>query len=113
MIIEPAGGDGLRITETFDQDFGSNDRRGHQRLIPNDFGAPTDVVASSPDAPDDVTVDAVDGQTRIRIGDPDITITGQHRYTLSYTLPGRAARQRLPRGRRPRRRRVRDARRPR
>ena len=26
-------------------------------------------------------------QTRIRIGDPDRTVSGQHRYVLEYTLP--------------------------
>jgi uncharacterized membrane protein YgcG len=86
VVVEPAGGDGLRITETFDQDFRNNDRRGPLRLIPNDFGEPTAVTASSPDAPDDVRV--IPGfETEIRIGDPDVTINGQHRYTLSYTLP--------------------------
>ena len=87
VVIEPAGGDALRITETFDQDFGSNDRHGHERLIPNDYGAPTDVVASSPDAPDDLDVVDLGDETRIRIGDPDTTVSGQHRYTLAYTLP--------------------------
>jgi uncharacterized membrane protein YgcG len=87
VVIEPAGGDALRITETVDIDFGSEERRGYQRIIPNDFGAATDVEASSPDAPDDVDVSDQLQQTRIRIGDPDTTITGQHRYVLSYTLP--------------------------
>jgi uncharacterized protein (TIGR04222 family) len=86
-IVEPAGGDALRITETFDQDFGDANRHGPQRAIPNDYGAPTDVEASSPDAPADVTL--IDGgfETIIRIGDPDVNVTGQHRYVLTYTLP--------------------------
>ncbi len=29
----------------------------------------------------------IGGDTRIRIGDPSITFTGQHRYELEYTLP--------------------------
>jgi hypothetical protein len=86
-VIQPAGDDGVRIVETFDQDFGSEERRGHQRFVPNDAGVPTDVVASSPDAPDDVTVDVLGSETRIRIGDPAVTISGQHRYRLAYTLP--------------------------
>ena len=86
-VIEPAGGDALRITETFDQDFGDNRRHGPQRDIPNDFGTPTDVVASSPSAPDAVTAIDEGFQTIVRIGDPDQTVTGQHRYTLAYTLP--------------------------
>jgi uncharacterized membrane protein YgcG len=88
VLVQPIGDDGVRIREVVDQDFGSNDRRGYQRIIPNDFGVPTDVVAFSPDAPDDVSVVALNSfETRIRIGDPDTTITGQHRYVLEYTLP--------------------------
>jgi Predicted membrane protein (DUF2207) len=88
VTVWPVGGDALRLREVVDIDFGSNDRRGYQRIVPNDFGVPVDVVASSPDAPDDVTVeDMGDGTTRIRIGDPDVYLTGQHRYVLEYTLP--------------------------
>jgi uncharacterized membrane protein YgcG len=88
VLVQPIGDDGVRIREVVDQDFGSNERRGYQRIIPNDFGVPTDVVAFSPDAPDDVSVVALSPfETRIRIGDPDTTITGQHRYVLEYTLP--------------------------
>src|SRR5262249_12773702 len=29
----------------------------------------------------------VGDETQIRIGDPAVTVTGQHRYVLSYTLP--------------------------
>jgi uncharacterized membrane protein YgcG len=86
-IVQPAGGDALRITENFDQDFGDNRRHGPLRRIPNDFGAPTDIESSSPDAPADVSATDEIYQTTIKIGDPDQTITGQHRYTLSYTLP--------------------------
>ncbi len=87
VVIAPTGADGLRLTETFDQDFGNERRRGHLGRIPNDLGAPIDVVASSPDAPDDLRVTDLGLETEIRIGDPDVTITGQHRYRLAYTLP--------------------------
>jgi uncharacterized membrane protein YgcG len=87
VVVAPAGGDALRITEIYDQDFGSHERHGHERTIPNDYGVPTDIEVSSPDAPDDLDVDPLGGDTRIRIGDPDETITGQHRYVLAYTLP--------------------------
>ena len=86
VVVSPVG-DGLRITEFVDIDFGSEDRRGYERIIPNDFGVPTDVEASSPDANGDVGVTDLVGSTRIRVGDPDTTFTGQHRYELSYTLP--------------------------
>lgn len=87
VVVAPDGENGLRITEIVDQDFGEQERHGYQRIIPDDFGAPTDVVATSTDAPDDLDVQSVGWETRIRIGDPDVTVTGQHRYTLAYTLP--------------------------
>jgi uncharacterized membrane protein YgcG len=87
VTVTPAGDDGVTIREVVDQDFGTHDRHGYQRIIPNDFGEPTDVRASSPDAPADVSVEQVGGATRIRVGDPDVTVSGQHRYVLTYTLP--------------------------
>jgi uncharacterized membrane protein YgcG len=91
ILVVPAGADGVRIREVVDQDFGSNDRHGYERTIPDDFGVPADIEASSPDAPADVHVDptTLDGApaTRIRLGDPNATVSGQHRYVLSYTLP--------------------------
>ncbi len=87
IVVEPAPDDSIRITEYVDQDFGHHARHGYERIIPNDFGVPTRVVASSPDAPDDVSVLNQGSTTRIRIGDPDTTIKGQHRYVLSYTYP--------------------------
>ncbi|MET0579630.1 MAG: hypothetical protein ABW122_13310, partial [Ilumatobacteraceae bacterium] len=90
IVVTPDGENGVRIREVVDEDFGRNDRRGYERLIPNDFGVPVAVEASSPDAPADVTVepDPDDStRTRIRVGDPDTTVSGQHRYVLTYTLP--------------------------
>ena len=87
VVVSPDGTDGVRIRETVDQDFGTNNRHGYERIIPNDFGAATNVVAFSETAPDQVSVEDQGYQTRIRIGDPDTTIDGQHRYELSYTLP--------------------------
>lgn len=86
VVVQPVGS-GLRITEHVDIDFGDERRRGYERIVPNDFGVPVDVVASSPDAIGTVSTADVGGATRIRVGDPDTTFTGQHRYELSYTLP--------------------------
>ncbi len=86
VLVTPEG-DGVRIREVVDQDFGNNSKHGYERVIRNDFGVPTDVTASSPDAPDAVSVSNEGNQTRIRIGDPGTTIDGQHRYVLTYTLP--------------------------
>lgn len=87
VTVRPDGADGVRIREVVDIDFGLQERRGYQRIIPNDFGIPVDVVASSPDADGELNVANVGGDTRIRIGDPLVTFTGQRRYLLGYTLP--------------------------
>jgi uncharacterized membrane protein YgcG len=87
VTVAPAGSDGVRIREVVDEDFGTEDRHGYQRIIPTDFGVPTDIEASSPDANADLHIDGVGADIRIRLGDPDHTISGQHRYILSYTLP--------------------------
>jgi hypothetical protein len=87
MPVGESNPDGLRIREVVDIDFGVNERRGYQRIIPNDFGLVSDVTASSPDANDDVDVVVVGSDTRIRIGNPNVTFTGQRRYVVEYTLP--------------------------
>jgi uncharacterized membrane protein YgcG len=87
VTVTPTGDDGLTIREVVDQDFGRSARHGYQRVIPNDFGVPTDVRASSRDAPADVSVEQDLEGTRIRVGDPNITVSGQHRYVLTYTYP--------------------------
>ena len=86
VVVTPAG-DGVRIRETVDEDFGTSDHHGYERQVINDFGVPADVVASSPDAPADLSVANEGRTTRIRLGDPNQTFDGQHRYVLSYTLP--------------------------
>lgn len=87
IVVRPVNGDALRITEYVDQDFGRHKRHGYERLIPNDFGEPEAVTADSPDAPSEVNTFFEGSLTRIRIGDADIEIDGQHRYVLSYTYP--------------------------
>lgn len=87
IVVMPAGDDGVRIIEIVDDDFGTTERHGYQRIIPNDFGTPQDIVARAPHATDDLDVSNNGIETRIRIGDADITYTGQHRYELEYTLP--------------------------
>lgn len=87
IVVRPAADDSIRITEYVDQDFGRHRRHGYERVVPNDFGVPVDVIASSPDAPDAVSVRNLGDRTQIRIGDPNVTIKGQHRYELSYTYP--------------------------
>ena len=103
VTVEPAGDDGVRIREVVDQDFGTNDRHGYERNIPTDFGNPIDIEASSPDANADIDVTSFAGCDRIRLGDPDTTISGQHRYVLAYTLAGCSAVDRSTRPRHHRR----------
>jgi uncharacterized membrane protein YgcG len=86
-VVQPVGDDGLRVVDTFDQDFGSTDRHGYEAYFAHDLGAPIDITASSPDAPDALDVTDLRTETRVRIGDPNVTISGQHRYTLAYTYP--------------------------
>ena len=87
ITIQPSGADGVRIREVVDEDFGTEQRHGYERLIPNDFGVPTEVSATSPNANADVGMFEQGADTRIRLGDPNTTFTGQHRYVLTYTLP--------------------------
>lgn len=91
ITIVPSGADGVRIREVVDRDFGDEDRHGYERIIPDDFGEPTEITASSPDADASVSVAGTlvlsGSATRIRLGDPDRTYSGQHRYVLAYTLP--------------------------
>jgi uncharacterized membrane protein YgcG len=87
VTVWPDGADGVLVREVVDIDFGLTERRGYQRIIPNDFGIPTDVTAQSPDANAQLDVVVIGGETRIRIGDPDVTFTGRHRYLLQYRLP--------------------------
>lgn len=87
VTVQPAGADGVRIREVVDDDFGTKRRHGYERTIPTDYGDPIDIEASSPDANADIDVTPTFEGSRIRLGDPDTTYTGRHRYILGYTLP--------------------------
>ena len=86
VTVWPEGDNGVHVREIVDIDFGPTERHGYQRIIPNDFGEPESVEATS-DVNADVAVVNVGNDTRIRIGDPNETLTGRHRYTLDYVLP--------------------------
>jgi Predicted membrane protein (DUF2207) len=89
------GGDGAaRVTEVIDYDFGSQRRHGIYRDVPGlDPAGPVEV--SSVTAPDQVEVTGTAQQARVRIGDPDRTVSGRHRYRIAYVLPGVAPEGRL------------------
>jgi len=81
----------VRLTETIVPDFGVVPRHGIERVIPlrDDDGVHriSDlVVSTSTGTPDDVKVSPAFDRVTIRIGDPDITVTGVHAYRVAYTL---------------------------
>ena len=89
----------LAIVETIDYDFGTEPHHGIFRDIPTRlryddrfdrvFPLRVDDVSGSADTPVDYTIeDAGGGMTRIKIGDPDRTITGEHTYRIAYTVQG-------------------------
>jgi uncharacterized protein (TIGR04222 family) len=86
----------LKITESIDYDFGTTRHHGIFRTIPtrfpydevNDRIYPIDDVTAQSDAPNDVDVSEEGSFTKIRVGDPDVEISGRHRYTLTYRVEG-------------------------
>jgi hypothetical protein len=87
-------GGAAQITEVIDYDFASRQRHGIYRDVPGlDPADPVQVHADS--APAQVQVTGTAQQSRLRIGDPDRTVTGRHRYTVGYRLAGVAPGGRL------------------
>ncbi|MEX0743650.1 MAG: DUF2207 domain-containing protein, partial [Actinomycetota bacterium] len=88
----------LEITETIVQDFGDVPRHGIFRSIPNRqlvddrfdrvYRIELLGVRTSEGAPDDVETTQEGGSFVIRIGHPDITITGEHTYRIVYRVEG-------------------------
>jgi uncharacterized protein (TIGR04222 family) len=87
----------LRVTETIDYDFGTTRHHGIFRTIPTRFHHDDvsdrvypieDIEVQSPTAPDDVEVTEEGSSTVIRVGDPDVEISGRHTYTISYRVEG-------------------------
>ncbi len=91
QVVATVRADGsVRIREVIDWDFGALalDKHGIYREIPiGEAGQPIDVSVSSPTAPADVQQDRMGTDHRIRIGDPGRTVSGRHRYVVTYTLP--------------------------
>jgi uncharacterized membrane protein YgcG len=93
--VRPSGA--IHVVETIDYDFGFTPKRGIFRKIPrklafdddNDRLYPVDdvKVTAGPGTPTETKVDE-DAETVIRIGDPDRTITGRHRYVIEYDVKG-------------------------
>jgi uncharacterized membrane protein len=97
VTIEIRADDSIRITEVIEYDFGSNQRHGILRDVPTrqayddryDRVYPMDVetVSATGGASADYEVSSQSGGiTQIRIGDPDVTTSGVHTYTIVYTV---------------------------
>jgi Predicted membrane protein (DUF2207) len=96
LQIEAAGT--LLVTEQIAYDFGTEERHGILRDVPVRFRYddrydrvyPLEVLGvwTSAQTPGGYTLQDVDDTLRIRIGDPDQTITGQHDYRIVYRVEG-------------------------
>jgi hypothetical protein len=80
-----------RIVEVIDYDFGLIPKHGIFRSVPG-LGFESEVLVSSLTAPDDIaafTPVVIDGEPgmELKVGDPNTTINGRHRYRLEYRLP--------------------------
>ena len=99
MRLEVEADGSLLVTEVIDYDFGSTpDRHGIFREIPvrldyddkheRVYRIDDIVVTTNTDAPDDIDVTDEGRLKRIRIGHPDVVITGRHTYVISYRVLG-------------------------
>lgn len=88
----------VHVKEDFRYNFSGSDHHGPERLISTREPAGDDrdriytisnaTASSDTSAPDDVDVSDLGDDTRIRIGDPEITVSGQQQYTLEYDIEG-------------------------
>ena len=76
--------EGLAVGEVIDYDYGVESRRGIYRNVPDLVDG--SVRVSSLTAPDNVRITESFFDHEIRIGNPQITISGRHRYRIQYTL---------------------------
>jgi uncharacterized membrane protein YgcG len=96
-VLTVTGDGSLLVEETIAYDFGPNERHGIYRDVPTRFTYddrydriyPLTVLDVSSDTAPDAHEVSEEGQlTRIRIGDPDRTITGAHTYRIEYRVEG-------------------------
>jgi hypothetical protein len=98
LTIEESGD--LRVVETIEYDFGATPRHGIERFVQTRFrydDVKKDFDRLTPITVTSVTADGsparfeseTDGDfTKLRIGDPDRTITGAHTYVIDYRMKG-------------------------
>ncbi|MEX2587791.1 MAG: DUF2207 domain-containing protein [Actinomycetota bacterium] len=97
MEVEEPNGE-LLVREVINYDFGTNHKHGIIREIPVrqtyddkfDRVYPLEVISvvGSPVTPAEYELSRSSGNQVIRIGDPDRTITGRHRYEITYRVSG-------------------------
>jgi Predicted membrane protein (DUF2207) N-terminal domain/Predicted membrane protein (DUF2207) C-terminal domain len=96
LRVDPGGT--LLVTERIAYDFGANQRHGILRDLPVRFRYDDRYdrvyrvhvlkVSGSPGTPDQYKVEDVGHTLRIRLGDPDRTISGRHDYAIVYRVEG-------------------------
>jgi uncharacterized protein (TIGR04222 family) len=96
----PRRPDSLLIRETIDDDFGVVPHHGIFRDIRTRFDYPKkanhdrvypiDVISvkASEGTPADYSISTEGNNERLKIGDPDTTITGEHQYEITYRVHG-------------------------
>ena len=87
VTIWPDGDDGVRIREVVDIDFGLERAARLPAHHPQRLRCTRVGHAWSPRPTTRWRSSTSVIETRIRVGDPDITYTGRHRYELEYVLP--------------------------
>lgn len=86
----------ITITEEIDYDFGTSSRHGIFRDVPVDYTTDVgnrsiflEVVSVARDGSSEpYTISSEGDDKRIKIGNPDETITGAHTYTITYDVRG-------------------------
>ncbi len=97
VTIEIRTDDSIRVTEVIEYDFGSTQHHGIFRDVPTReaydgrydrvFPLHVESVSATGGASSDYEVSSEpSGITRIKIGDPDVTTSGVHTYTIVYTV---------------------------
>lgn len=82
---EVGADDVAAVSEVIEFDFGPSERRGIFRDVP--FLDPkANIRVESATAPDQFVIEPLGNETRIRIGNPDLTISGRHRYAIDYPI---------------------------
>jgi uncharacterized membrane protein YgcG len=89
----------LKVTETIDYDFGTNSRHGLLAYVPRRVVWAPDkkyyrewrfrgLTTKADGLPAQHTEEDSGDFLTVKVGDPDVTITGKHRYVLSFLVDG-------------------------